>query len=64
MKEIERYLSSFGWTYVVIEDDDGRRFEVGFPQAPKAGEVDALIAGLLAVPETVVEVEAEDGKIV
>ena len=62
MRVISIYHTEPDWS-ALVELDDGGKLTLTFPEMPLESDVLALAAVVTAPPETVIEVEAEDGQV-
>ena len=63
MRIISIYHTEPDWS-ALVELDNGGKLTLTFPEMPLESDVLALAAAVSAPPETVLEVEAENGQIV
>lgn len=62
MRVVTIYRSEPDWS-ALVELDDLSKLTLTFPEIPLESDVLALAAAVSAPPESVLEVEAEDGQI-
>ena len=63
MRIISIYRAQPDWS-ALVELDNGGKLTLTFPEMPLESDVLTLAAAVSAPPETVIEVEAENGQVV